>query len=167
MKNNKFIEFVGEHLNVLKGKFATQIRKLGYDFDEDIFSDTIVKCNEKFFDDEALENEMENYFWASFKNNTMRELNYYWSRNKVSDENITDEVMGSTEDDNIKEDVYEEYIIVSNMIIKEFGIQLYKLFSLHANGTEYDELIRESNIKDLKYQFRKIREYVRKNYKRK
>lgn len=166
MSNNVFLNFVGKHFNELKGKFTTQIRKIGFDFNHDVFYDTMLKCNDKITDTNTLDEEMENYFWIAFKNNTMREFNY--SRNKLTEgeEAITDEVLGTTEDDVYTDFSYSDYENVSKMIIKEFGVDLYKLFALHANGTEYKDLVKESEVNDLKYKFRKIRDYVRKNYQK-
>lgn len=168
MSDNIFINFIGKHFNDIKGKFQTQIRKLGFEFDHDVFYDTMLKCNTKFFDETALEEEMENYFWTAFKNNTMRELRYARNKNNEGEDTINEESLGTTEDDNENDDnIIEDYVKVSNMIIDEFGMDLYKLFSLHANGTQYKDLVPKDKINDIKYQFRKIRDYVRNNYKRK
>lgn len=161
---NTFIDFIGNHFDKLKGKFKTQIRKIGFEFDDDVFSDTILKCHNKFLSEKMLESEMENYFWTAFKTNTIRELRYSRNKNKVGEEMITDELLGSTDDE--ENDIYEDYEKISNMIIDEFGMDLYKLFSLHANGIGYNQLAKTNDINELKYQFRKIREYIRKNYKK-
>lgn len=99
------------------------------------------------------------YFWTAFKNNTLRDLKY--SRNKLrSDfpEDIVDEIDFET--------ITEDFEKISKMIILEFGEELFEYFVLHTNGMSYEKLYKLSNIDNLKYKFRRIRDYVRKNFSR-
>lgn len=155
-KDNSFMESISNHFNSIKEDFRCKITRIGLSFNEDIFSDTIIKCNNNLKDRKCNQNDMISYFWQAFKNNTLREL--YYSRNKLTDELSID----------IKDDIQENNLIdfdrVSKMIIDEFGCDLYQLFVLHANGTSYEELDKLTDIHNLKYKFRCIRKYVRENY---
>lgn len=87
----------------------------------------------------------------------MREL--YYSKNKLKSEltiDIKDEINDINQIDFDK---------VSQLIIDEFGCELYQLFALHANGTSYEELSKLTDIDNIKYKFRCIRKFVRENYK--
>lgn len=156
MDKNRFMFFLSKNFQEIKENFKRQITALGFVFDDDVFSETIIKCNEKI--DEKYQNlnddEMINYFWQAFRINTMRELKYL--RNNTTD---TFPVLYENE-----ETSYEKFENVSEMIISRFGEDLYNLFMLHANGMSYKELGKISDIKNLKYQFRCVREYVRENY---
>lgn len=153
---NKFLAFLSNNFPKIKDKFKKEITKSGLKFDEDVFSDTMIKCSEKLENSECIDGKMIAYFWMAFKHNTLRELKYM--RNKTTNKIPSDLIEESY-------DVYDEFNSISKMIIDEFGGDMYQLFALHANGTPYNELIKLSNDPKLKYKFRVIRDYIRKNYK--
>lgn len=157
MNENRFMFYISKNFQEIKENFKRQITALGFLFDEDVFSDTIIKCNDKINKNfpNIMDEEMINYFWQAFKINTMRELKYL--RNKT-----TDEFPLLYEEEEVTNDKFDA---VSDLIIKQFGKNIYKLFLLHANGTPYSELVKMTNINNLKYQFRCVREYVREHYK--
>lgn len=154
---NNFMDSISKQFNNIKEDFKCKIKRIGLSFDEDIFSDTIIKCNNNLKNRNCNQKDMILYFWQAFKNNTLREL--YYSRNKLRDELTID----------IKDDIYDIELIdfdkVSQMIIDEYGCELYQLFALHANGTSYEELSKLTDIPNVKYKFRCIRKYILDNYK--
>ena len=93
------------------------------------------------------------YFWMAFKNNTLREIGYI--RNNTTDQ-IPEDIIDEYDDEKI--DLFD---VVTKLIIDEFGEEIYQLFSLHANGMTYEELYKITKKENLKYIFRKVREYVR------
>lgn len=152
-----FLSCIGERFYEIKHSFKTKISRLGLAFDEDIFSDTLVKCNDALSKRSLGSNKMIFYFWSAFKNNTLRDLNY--SRNKLRGEfpeDVIDEIDFET--------VTEDFEKISRMVILEFGDEMYEYFVLHANGMPYEKLYQLSKIDNLKYRFRRIREYVRENF---
>lgn len=155
--SSNFMESISNQFNSIKEDFKCKITRIGLSFNEDIFSDTIIKCNIKLKDKNCNQKDMISYFWQAFKNNTLREL--YYSRNKLTDELTID----------IKDEIYNlnniDFDKVSQMIIDKFGCELYQLFVLHANGTSYEQLDKMTHIYNLKYRFRCIRKYIRENYK--
>lgn len=154
---NSFMESISKQFNSIKEDFRCKIKRIGLSFDEDIFSDTIIKCNNNLRNRSYTQKDMISYFWQAFKNNTLREL--YYSRNKLKEELTID----------IKDDINNieqiDFDKVSQMIIDEYGCELYQLFALHANGTSYEELSKLTDISNIKYKFRCIRKYIRENYK--
>lgn len=153
---NKFMEYISDDFQKIKSSFEVGITRSGLAFDEDIFSDTIIKCNNKLDKENLTKNQMIYYFWMAFKNNTLRELGYL--RN-----NTTDEIPEDIIDDEPYEKENDKFEKVSQLIIDKFGEELYQLFSLHANGTTYEDLYKITKQENLKYIFRRIREYVRNN----
>lgn len=97
-----FIRHISEHYDELKAKYKTFCGQNNYQWDEDIFSDTIVKCYDAIAKKGALNDKtdqgIQNYFFISFKMNIKREGQY--ARNMKRDLNVTS--------DNIN-DVYEEW----------------------------------------------------------
>lgn len=148
----EFLSYIANNFKTIKTKFELQIRRVGLSFDEDIFSDTILKCNEKLKNSNINDKEMLYYFWMAFKNNTLREIGYL--RN-----NTTDQIPEDIIDEN--EENVDLFDVVSKLIIDEFGEEIYQLFSLHANGMTYDEIYKMTKKENLKYTFRKVREYIR------
>ena len=149
----KFLTYVANNFKTKKNKFELQIKRVGLSFDEDIFSDTILKCNEKLKESNINDKEMLYYFWMAFKNNTLREIGYI--RNNTTDQ-IPEDIIDEYDDEKI--DLFD---VVTKLIIDEFGEEIYQLFSLHANGMTYEELYKITKKENLKYIFRKVREYVR------
>lgn len=151
MAEDDFMCKIGENFEKIKKTFKNMIKKQGYDFNEDVFMDTIIKCDNKLKGKNLKYDEIIKYLWMAFKNNTLRELNYF--RNNSTDvfpENLLEEPKDNT-----------LFYKVSRIIIDEFGVDMYKAFILHANGVTYNELDNMYDIPDIKYVFRKIREYVR------
>ena len=149
----KFLTYVANNFKTIKNKFELQIKRVGLSFDEDIFSDTILKCNEKLKESNINDKEMLYYFWMAFKNNTLREIGYI--RKNTTDQ-IPEDIIDEYDDEKI--DLFD---VVTKLIIDEFGEEIYQLFSLHANGMTYEELYKITKKENLKYIFRKVREYVR------
>lgn len=154
----EFLTYVANNFKTIKNKFELQIKRVGLSFDEDIFSDTILKCNEKLKESNINDKEMLYYFWMAFKNNTLREIGYI--RNNTTDQ-IPEDIIDEYDDEKI--DLFD---VVTKLIIDEFGEEIYQLFSLHANGMTYEELYKITKKENLKYIFRKVREYVRRKIKK-
>lgn len=156
---NPFLSCIGEKFYEIKKSFKTKIMRFGFIFDEDIFSDTLLKYNDTLSKRSLGKNRMLFYFWTAFKNNTLRNLNY--SRNKLRSEfpeDVADEIDFET--------ITEDFEKISRMIVLEFGEEMYEYFVLHANGMSYENLLKMSNVDNLKYRFRRIREFVRHNFSR-
>lgn len=153
---NGFLNTIANKFKNVKDDFMCNIMRLGFAFDYDVFSDTLVRCNEKLVRDDLCENDMLSYFWRAFKNNTLRELGY--TRNKTTDQ-IPERI-----DEQSENNPCERLNEVKGIIVKKFGEELYRLFVLHTNGASYDELKDMTNNNKLKYSFRRIREFVRQRY---
>lgn len=75
-----FINYINDHYNQLKHKYRRFCIEKQYDWDEDIFSDTILNCynaiERKGGLDDKTNQGIENYFFRSFKTNLQREKQY-------------------------------------------------------------------------------------------
>lgn len=153
-----FLNYVAVNYKRLFSSFKRQMYDKGLYFDEDIFEDTILKCNNHLRTKNLNEKEVESYFWKSFIINTLRETNYI--RSKTTDI-IPENIILENSDDASKE-IYNK---ITKIIIDKFGYEKYRLFVLHANGATYKDIELNSDIKCVKYLCRKIRDYVRTYYK--
>ena len=68
-----FITCVGDNYDTIKEEFKNKSKKYGLRFNEDIYSDTMLKCYEAIQKDEGKEIDVIAYFWTSFKYNTINE----------------------------------------------------------------------------------------------
>ena len=75
-----FINYINDHYNALKHKYRRFCIEKQYDWDEDIFSDTILSCYTAIEKKGSLNDKtnqgIENYFFRSFKQNLQREKQY-------------------------------------------------------------------------------------------
>lgn len=76
----RFINYINDHYNQLKLKYRRFCTEKQYDWDEDIFSDTILSCytaiEKKGKLNDTSNQGIENYFFRSFKQNIQREKQY-------------------------------------------------------------------------------------------
>ena len=101
-----FLDYINSNYVRLKRKYHKYCLENGYTFDEDIYSDTILKCYDIItrngLKDKSPQG-IESYFFIAFRNNIRNERNY--SRVKKRDFNINS--------DNIHT-LYEEYYNENN-----------------------------------------------------
>ena len=75
-----FINYINDHYQTLKNKYRRFCIEKQYDWDEDIFSDTILSCYTAIEKKGSLNDKtnqgIENYFFRSFKQNIQREKQY-------------------------------------------------------------------------------------------
>jgi len=86
-----FLNYINNHYTELKNKYWKFCQEKQYTWDEDIYSDTILKCYDVIIKKGELKDKtphgIESYFFMAFKNNIMNEQRY--SRNKKRDKNIS------------------------------------------------------------------------------
>lgn len=129
-----FINYIDNHYQELKNKYFKFCQEKQYDWDEDVYSDTILKCYETIKKNGKLKDTtpygIESYFFRSFKNNIINEKNY--GRVKKRDMNINS--------DNIN-DIYEVWyndnfsdakVKIVNDLFKDFSV-LYIMAMVEDN----------------------------------
>lgn len=128
-----FLNFINQNYVNLKNKYWKFCQENFYDWDEDVYSDTIIRCYD-IIERNGLKDKspygIESYFFKAFVNNIRNEKNY--SRIKKRDFNITS--------DNIN-DIYEAWynktqdsskVKLVNDLFKDFAI-LYIMTRVEAN----------------------------------
>lgn len=118
-----FINYINDHYSELKNKYFKFCQEKDYDWSEDVFQDTILKCYQTIEKVGKLKDTtsygIESYFFKSFKNNTLLEKVYCRTKNR--DYNINS--------DNIN-DIYEVWYNNNNSTAREKLINdLYKDFA--------------------------------------
>jgi hypothetical protein len=156
MGANEFLDMVGNNLTKIKNCFKKGLSKIDVNFDEDVFFDTMLKCYDKFNGLSMNDETAMHYFWVSFKNNSIKKDNEINRYNELSDDynNIPD-ITYNEHIDIIYDVIYDE---ISNI----YGAEICDLWFMHILcGKTYEELEKISNIDNLHYIFRKIREHIR------
>lgn len=127
----KFLDIIAGEYNLLKKSFASMIRSGGMRFDEDIYGETMIRCQEKIGNIEIERDCAVAYFWKSFKNNTIREMKY-WRNSQRCEESGQD--IPSEDDGGVL------LTNVMNDLRKRYGYRDIDNFLRHAEGETYDSI---------------------------
>jgi hypothetical protein len=174
----KFMEFIGGNYNGIRDKMVKYCVSKRIPFDEDVFSDTIVRVHDKILKDgieDSSEDGMMNYTFMSFRTNMMREKQY--SRNKKNDDNTPQESIG---------ELYDEYYNNTNdsstvklikdltidfktlkillLVEKTFTHEQYHLFKLKfLEQLTYKQLAEKTGVKDARNKVLEVLTWLREN----
>jgi hypothetical protein len=150
MKATEFLTYAGQQYETNKKKWRQRIKKLGYTFSEDIYNDSIIKVYDNINKDKLNINEdnIENYWYISFLNNTKRE-DKYSSHTKKDD---TIDVYAYL--DTIPDELPSVYTFQKDNSITEQQLHLFLIYNL--TDITYKELEQLTNITDIKYKIKKI-----------
>ena len=180
----KFMNWVNDNYEDIKSKLYAYCNNQKKTFDEDIFQDTIIKIYDKI-EKHGIKDDSEqgflNYFFLSFKNNTMREGQYSRNRKKVYVEDINakydDFFNEAFNPSNVKVEkdlkadfsaIYlaakaEEWAIENNKLI---NFQLWKIKNF-VNKMTYKKLAEMTKIKNARTLCLEIKNYLKENVTKK
>ena len=177
-----FINYISEHYDELKAKYRTFCGLNGYNWDEDIYSDTILKCYDaiakKGYLNDTTSQGIENYMFISFKLNVKREGQY--ARNQKRDLNITsDNINGvyeewynennTTSRAKLLTDLWKDFstLYIMNEVESNFPAEDFYLFKLKTlcNMT-YKEVQDKTNEKRVRQRIVNIKNWLKANVKK-
>lgn len=179
---DKFMHYINDHYNHLKYKYINFCREKGYQWDEDIFSDTILKCyeaiNKKGKLEDTSDQGIQNYFFISFKMNLKREGQY--ARNMKRDLNVSsDEIEELYEDyynknnsssaQKVYKDLFKDFSVLYIMTIVEdnFSPEEFYLFRIKTLGNlTYKELQEKTKIKASRQKVINVKNFLKTNVKK-
>lgn len=173
-----FLLHINDSYERLRGRYMKFCHEKQYQWDEDIFSDTIVKCYDTIkrkgrLDDNTPEG-IENYFFKSFKINLQREKQY--SRNAKRDLNLTDTIeelyenyynnSNITPTEKIRNDSWKDFatLYIMMAVEQQFDYEHFHLFQLKmlCNLT-YRELAQKTNSKGVRNKVLAVKQWVKEN----
>lgn len=178
-----FLNYINDNYIRLKRKYHKYCLENSFIWDEDVYSETILKCYDAIVKNGRLKDStpqgIENYFFKAIRNNIMNEGRY--CRTKCRDKNINS--------DNI-EPVYEAYYNSSNISAKQKLINdlfidfstlyimmevekhfdqehfyLYRVKTL-SKGMTFKKLQEMTNIKSSRKKVIEVQRYVKENIKK-
>lgn len=181
--NELFLQYVADNYKYLEKKNKAWAYNTHREFNEDIFSQTILNIYELLTKNgKAKDNSdygFECLFFRAFSTNTDRESQY--ARNKYKDGNVTSEQLFDfyedwkngneiTPEEKVEKDLYNDFAInyILNKVEQNFDIQSYRLYriKLFYNCT-YVQLKELTKVKDCKAKCTKIQKWLKENIKRK
>lgn len=176
---DKFMHYINDHYNHLKYKYINFCREHNYQWDEDIFSDTILKCHDAIEKkgklNDTTDQGIQNYFFISFKMNLKREGQY--SRNAKRDFNVSsDEIEDLYEDyynknnsssaQKVYKDLFQDFSVLYIMTLVEdnFDQEHFYLFRLKTLGNlTYKQLQDKTHIKASRQKVINVKNWLKEN----
>lgn len=179
---DKFINHINDHYGELKSKYKAFCQLNGYQWDEDIFSDTILKCfdaiKKKGKLNDTTAQGIENYFFISFKLNIKREGQYARVTKRdlnVSSDSINDvyetwyNENNTTSRQKLLSDLWKDFstLYIMRTVEDNFSpndFYIFKLKTLH--GYTYKQLQEKTNEKRIRQRIVDIKNWLKANLKK-
>ena len=178
-QSSRFLKFANDHYEDYKKKWAKYLYDRQVDFDEDVFSETVLKVydyiNTNGIKDDS-DSGLANYWFKSFNTNIKREKQY--SRNVNRDKNIdaTEELTKETNGDNelqlkIRRHVFEDWSIVYILRLVEdnfdsISFHCFRLYYILDKMT-YSKLREITKVPDSKKRVVTIKNWLKDNLTKK
>lgn len=177
--NRLFINYISDHYNQLYYKYRQFCKEKDYQWDEDIFQDTIVNCYSAITKKGKLQDTsnqgIENYFFKSFKMNLMREKQY--ARNQKRDLNVEaddvdvmyEEWCNNNKEDSrtkILSDMWKDFSCLYIMMLVEdnWDDEHFYLFRLkHLCNMTYKQLTDKTGIKGVRQKILDVKQWLKDN----
>lgn len=174
-QSSRFLKFANEHYEDYKKKWAKYLYDRQVDFDEDVFSETVLKVydyiNTNGIKDDS-DSGLANYWFKSFNTNIKREKQY--SRNVNRDKNIdaTEELSKEMNGEDelklkIRRHVYEDWSIVYILRLVEdnfdsISFHCFRLYYILDKMT-YSKLREITKVPDSKKRVVTIKNWLKDN----
>lgn len=154
-----FLELVAGSYEEIKGNFKIGLNKMKYSFDEDLFSDAILKCNSTLGDKLVTKEEALRYFWVAYLNGYKNQKKSHWVKNSIS---ITDDfniIDSRPEYDYEIDDTYKEII---NILKSKFGEKNTDSWVKHILFKKpYNKMLEDGEIpQNFHYIIKKIKKFL-------
>ena len=177
-----FINYINQHYDELKAKYKAFCGLNNYNWNWDIFQDTIIKCYDAIAKKGRLLDTtpqgMENYFFIAFKLNIKREGQY--ARNQKRDLNITSDNINTiyeewyndnhtTSRQKLLTDLWKDFstLYIMNEVESNFPAEDFYLFKLKilCNMT-YKEVQEKTQAKKVRQRVVDVKNWLKANVKK-
>lgn len=175
----KYMEWAGSVFEQLKRKLRAFCKNSSFQWDEDIFMDTILKVHDHLLK-EPLEDEtpagFEGYTVNAFKMNLKRESQY--ARNRRRDSTVMqDDIMPLydawcndeliSEKDKLRMDLWKDYaaLYLMNKVAENFDDEHFRLFQHKylIKGMTFTKLQQETKVKGARQKVTEVLQWLREN----
>lgn len=175
-----FINYINDNYKTLKNKYRRFCKEKQYDWDEDIFSDTILSCytaiERKGGLDDKSNQGIENYFFRSFKQNLQREKQYCRVSKRdlnYNSDNILDlyeewyNEHHTSERTKLLSDLYKDFatLYILTKVEDNFDAEHFLLFRLKylVPQMTYKKLQEKTKAKKCRQKVIEVRDWIRAN----
>ena len=176
-----FLNHINENYTKLKWKYYRFCIENHLSWDEDIYSDTILKCYETIEKKGKMQNNtpygIESYFFLAFKNNIRNEQRYCRSRlrdKNISSDNINDlyeewyNQNNDTATKKIEKDLFQDFSVFYLMLRVEEHfdpeyVYLFKVKTLTPNMTFKKLAETCKNIKSTRKKILEVQHWIKEN----
>lgn len=175
-----FLEYINDNYEILKNKYKTMCVQNQLNWDEDVFSNTILSCynaiNKKGKLDDTSNQGIENYFFRSFKQNVQRERQYCrvskrdLNYNSDSINQAYENWYNGTKDtaiNKIRSDLYKDFatLYIMHRVEDEFDAEHFRLFNLKTliPDMTYKKLQEKTKCTSCRQKVIDVRNWVRNN----
>ena len=174
-----FLNYISDNYKDLYFKYRQFCKEKQYEWDEDIFQDTVIKCFDTITKNGKLKDPspqgIENYFFISFKTNLKREKQY--ARNLKRDLNYTTEKVSeayeswynsfhTSSTEKLKSDLWKDFstLYLMTKVEEAFDQEHFYLFKLkHLCGMTYSQLAQKTNLKGCRQKVLEVKEWLKEN----
>ena len=175
-----FINYINDHYSELKNKYFKFCQEKDYDWSEDVYQDTILKCYQRIEKVGKLKDTtsygIESYFFKSFKNNTLLEKVYCRTKNRdfnINSDNINElyEVWynnhNSTAREKLINDLYKDFATLYIMLQVEnnFDSEHFYLFRVKVLTPDmtFKKLAEQTKVKASRKKVIDVMHWVKEN----
>ena len=176
---DKFLQLVNAKYGDFKKKWAKHAIEKGIEFDEDVYSDSIVKVYDYILKNgvkDTSDEGLSNYLFRSFITNSKREKVY--AREKLKDMNVDAWEEGDKDENGetelqhrIRNEIYGDYAMyyILRLVEENFDSITFHCFRLYyiVNKMTYERLREITKIKDAKKRVLQVRTWLQENLTKK
>lgn len=153
---SQYLDYISKNYTTIRNSINKESLKLfRCELDEDIFHDTLIKCNKKYEICDLNDKQLINYIFISYKTNYLRELDYARNKNKEDIEVNNLEILD-------KDCILTDYTTIKDLVISKFNENEWDLFEEYISGESISDISKNHKEKGLYYRFNKIKEYIKK-----
>lgn len=151
-----FSYVVANNFQEIKKNFKTGLKNSGYIWDEDIFMDAYIKCDNVLKDKIMDKKEALKYYWTAYINKLK---NKYKSRYAIADE-IPEDYDAIDEVYNEDKDLLCE--VIYNAVLEKFGKPVANAWvDYRCFGKKSDQIMKEYKFdQDFHYILKRIKKYI-------
>lgn len=154
-----FLTHVAGSYGEIKGNFKKGLSKMKYSFDEDLFSDTILKCNNTFGDKVITKEEALKYFWVAYLNGYKNDKKKYAVKNA---EAIPDNFNIADNRPEYNYEIDDTYNIIIDALKDRFGEKNADAWVKHILFKKpYNKMLEDNEIpQNFHYTIKKIKKFL-------
>lgn len=125
---NVFFHNLEPRFESFREKMMKLASKNNVPFDDDVFMDTVITCSNTFAKQDATDNDVDNYFWVAYKQNSFSKF----TRDKFRDTINFDDFGDIFIDEDYNADIDEIVDLIKSEVKNKFGDNIYEAWLLHV-----------------------------------